>query len=348
MDYSDMSFPETDFHLSLKPPPTKLYDDEFLNPDQACSLYSDDVYPFADETTTFAPDAAADSLLSNPITEHDHDPAADTATGSLNQFTAEQTAAHKDFVNKLLSAIGPTIQESLQQCMKVCVAASIQAAQAVIDAQKSRDESSVFRPDNTPAASYLSPPPSLDYLNQTPVYDSDHEPTRFDTSFHTSAGSPPARELSSPALTTTDLSVKARKKARLRRKKKRAARLAATRDTADSHFTADWETRQASRLREQQTWQESKATRELDFKRQRAAQELVWTTEEAARKARSLEAETRKAIRDRQLKEDRSRRLAPWAEQTGQNGSSDGNHDTMITNRVTDNGEVLENTVEFS
>jgi len=192
-----------DFTTTLNPKasrtenPQSLYEIE----SPASDANDDDVYPFADETTPFAPDAAADGLVSNAITEHDHDPAANTATGSLNHFTAEQTAAHKYFVNKLLSAIGPTIQESLQQCMKVCVAASAQAAQAVIDAQKSPVQSSVSAPDdNNSAVFYITPPHSLDDYNSTSVYDSDHEPTQSATPSYTSVMSPPASRLSSSQL----------------------------------------------------------------------------------------------------------------------------------------------------
>jgi hypothetical protein len=316
--------------LSIKPPqviyPQTLYG-SIPDPPQARYLdteHYDDVYPPADEITAFVPEPAADTFVSNAFTELDHDPVADTATGSINQFTAEQTAAHKHLVNTLLTALGSHLEESLQQCMEVCVTASTKAAQAVIDSQKSPDESSVLQSDNTSAAPYVSPPPSLGNFNQNSVYDSVHRPTRIDTSFHTSAGSPPASQRSPPmSALLTVATQKSRKKAKGRRKKKEAARRAVT------GTTSGWETR--------------KAARDLD-----------WDAREAAREAWKLERQTRDDTRSRVQQERaeaaKAERVARRAEVIARDTRSDGTNGTklhLVTKRVTEGGKVLKDSAWF-
>jgi hypothetical protein len=362
MDYSDISISET---TSLKPSPKTVYDDESLVPDRARLLDSDDVYPADDETTAFVTEPAADTMVSGVNTELDHNRYTETADDvSGTQFTAKDTDAKREIVEAVLPGLAPTLQRFRDDC----VAASTKAAQDAIGAQRPGVPSWVSAAnDYNPAASYLSPPPSVvDYFG-TSGYNIDDEAITSQTPSYTSVVSPPASELSPSSLSPTDLSVKkARKEAKARKKKKIAARLAATRETANSHVTADWETRKATRLREQQAWQESKATRELDFQKQRVARDLDRATREAARKldweireaareatreAQSLEFQAQKAIWDRERTEAQTRRLALRAERAAQNIPSDATYGIpqhMRTSRVTDNGNVLENTVEFS
>jgi hypothetical protein len=303
MDYSDTSVSEMDFHLSLDPPLTTPYDDESLIPDRARYLDTDDVYPFTDETTAFVPEPTADSMVSGVNTEVDHDRYTETADDvSGTQFTAQETEAQKRLVETVLSALAP----SLQKCMKDCVTASTQAAKAVINAQQSRDQSSVLQSDNTSAAPYLSPPPSLDNLNQNSVYDSDHEPTRFDTSFHTSAGSPPASQLSSTQLRNARMA-RRRAKRQLRHEKKTAAWRAKAQPPTDFRVTADSETRAAA-----------------------------WNTD---REARRLEKLTRDAARFR----NRQNHEEAWK---AKNNTLSDAPLHLVTNRVTKNGQVERDTVE--
>jgi hypothetical protein len=267
--------------LSIKPPqdifPQTLYG-SIPDPPQARYLdteHYDDVYPPADEITAFVPEPAADTFVSNAFTELDHDPVADTATGSINQFTAEQTAAHKHLVNTLLTALGSHLEESLQQCMEVCVTASTKAAQAVIDSQKSPDESSVLQSDNTSAAPYVSPPPSLADVDQTSVYDSVHGPKRFDTSFHTSAVSPPASKLSSSQLRNARMA-RRRAKRQLRHEKKTAAWRAKAQPPTDFRATADSETRHAAWKTDREAWRLEKLTRDAARFLNREKHEQDW------------------------------------------------------------------------
>jgi hypothetical protein len=365
MDYSDTSVSGTDFRLNLQPPSTTPCEDESLIPDRARYLDSDDVYPPPNEKTALVTEPAAESVVSGVNPELDHNRYAETADDvSGTQFTAKETDAKREIVEAVLSGLALTLQNFRDDC----VAASTKAAQDAIGAQRTGVPSWVSAADESnSAASYLSPTPSLADLNHTSVYDSVHEPTIFQTPSYTSVVSPPASELSSPSLAPTDLSIeKARKKGKARKKKKIAARLAATRGTANSRVTADWETRQATRLREHQAWQEGRATRELDFQKQRAARDLDRETREAARnldwetrkatrearqEAQSLEFQAQKAIWDRECSEAQTRRLAFRAERAAQNLPSDATYGIpqhMRTSRATDNGKVLEKTVEFS
>jgi hypothetical protein len=283
MDYSDTSVSGTDFRLNLQPPSTTPCEDESLIPDRARYLDSDDVYPPADETTAFVSEPAADSMVSGVNTELDHNRYAETADDvSGTRFTAKETEAQKRLVETVLSALAP----SLQKCMKDCVAASTQAAQAVIDAQKFPVQSSVSAADdNNSAASYVSlPPPVVDDF-QTSGSNTDGEAIMSHTPSYTTAVSPPASQLSAFALDNIRMAER-KAKMKIRKRKKKAARRAMSQAPTDSRVTADWETRKAARDLESET---QKATRERDQLERTEArvQRLALRVEKAAQSQRS-------------------------------------------------------------
>ena len=302
--------------LSAKPPET------ICTPSQYDSDI-DDCYPFDHEMAPPVTGTAANSFVSNAITDVDHNGYAETADDvSGTQFTAQETEAQKRLVETVLSALAP----SLQNCIEDCVAASIQAPQAVIAAQKSPVQSSVSaHDDNNSAASYFSPPPSLDDYNPTSVYDSDDEPTQFATPAYTSVVCPPVSQLPASQLSSSQLRIarmaRGRAKNQLRHEKKTRAWRAMAQRPMDYRDTTDTDT-------------------ETGHTTRIAAQRLAWDTRETAREAERLEVLTRYATR----KLIRQEHEKAWR---AENDTLSEAPLHLVTNRVTKNGKVLEDTAWF-